>query len=159
MQLTFGDAEQQGRRKRTRREIFLSEMEQVVPWKVLLALIEPHYPKTGGPGRQPYRLETMLRIHLLQQWYALSDPAMEEALCDTPVMCQFTQLGGLEEIPDETSILNFRRLLEKHQLATALFKQINVHLARRGMSLRAGTICRCNDHQRTIVNQECRRQA
>lgn len=63
MQLTFGDAEQQGRSKRTRRDIFLSEMEQVVPWKALLALIEPHYPKTGGPGRQPYRLETMLRIH------------------------------------------------------------------------------------------------
>ena len=77
MQLTFGDAEQQGRRKRTRREIFLSEMEQVMPWTALLALIEPHYPKSGGPGRQPYRLETMLRIHLLQQWYALSDPAME----------------------------------------------------------------------------------
>ena len=147
MQLTFGDAEQQGRRKRTRREIFLSEMEQVVPWKALLVLIEPHYPKTGGPGRQPYRLETMLRIHLLQQWYALSDPAMEEALCDTPVMRQFTQLGGLEEIPDETTILNFRRLLEKHQLAAAMFKQINAHLARKGMSLRAGTIV-----DATIIN-------
>ena len=147
MQLTFGDAEQQGRRKRTRREIFLSEMEQVVPWKALLVLIEPHYPKTGGPGRQPYRLETMLRIHLLQQWYALSDPAMEEALCDTSVMRQFTQLGGLEEIPDETTILNFRRLLEKHQLAAAMFKQINAHLARKGMSLRAGTIV-----DATIIN-------
>ena len=140
MQLTCGDAEQQGGRKRTRREIFLSEMEQVVPWKALLALIEPHYPKTRGPGRQLYRLETLLRIHLLQQWYALSDPAMEEALCDTPVMRQFTQLGGLEEIPDETTILNFQRLLEKHQLAAAMFKQINAHLARKGMSLRAGTI-------------------
>ena len=147
MQLTFGDAEQQGRRKRTRREIFLSEMEQVVPWKALLVLIEPHYPKTGGPGRQPYRLETMLRIHLLQQWYALSDPAMEEALCDTPVMRQFTRLGGLEEIPDETTILNFRRLLEKHRLAAAMFKQINAHLARKGMSLRAGTIV-----DATIIN-------
>lgn len=114
MQLTFGDAEQQGRRKRTRREIFLSEMELVVPWNALLALIEPHYPKSGGPGRQPYRLETMLRIHLLQQWYALSDPAKEEALCDTPLMRQFTQLAGLEEIPDGTTILNFRLLLEKH---------------------------------------------
>jgi len=147
MQLTFGDAEQQGRRKRTRREIFLSEMEQVVPWKALLALIEPHYPKSGGPGRQPYRLDTMLRIHLLQQWYALSDPAMEEALCDTPVMRQFAQLGGLEEIPDETTILNFRRLLEKHRLAAAMFKQINALLARRGMSLRAGTIV-----DATIIN-------
>lgn len=139
MQLTFGDAEQQGRRKRTRREIILSEMELVVPWKALLALIEPHYPKTGGPGQQPYRLETMLRIHLLQQWYALSDPVMKEGLCDTPVMRQFTQLDGLEEIPDETTIPNFRRLLEKHQLAAAMLKQLNAHLARKGMSLRAGT--------------------
>ncbi len=107
--MTFSDAEQQGRRKRTRREISLSEMEQVVPWRALLALIEPHYPKSGSPGRQPYRLETMLRIHLLQQWYALSDPAMEEALCDTPVMRQFNQLGGLEEIPDEMNRPGFCR--------------------------------------------------
>ncbi|WP_305806958.1 IS5 family transposase [Stenotrophomonas sp. YIM B06876] len=147
MQLTFGDAEQQGRRKRTRREMFLSEMEQVVPWKGLLALVAPHYPKSGGPGRQPYRLETMLRIHLLQQWYALSDPAMEEALCDTPLMRQFARLGGLEEIPDETTILNFRRLLEKQQLAAALFNQVNTHLARKGLSLRAGTIV-----DATIIN-------
>lgn len=78
MQLTFGDGEYDG--KRTRREVFLAEMDQVVPWKDLLALIRPHYPKSGQPGRQPYPLETMLRIHFLQQWYALSDPAMEEAL-------------------------------------------------------------------------------
>ncbi len=71
MQLSFGDAEHNGKRKRTRREVFLAEMDQVVPWKALLALIEPHYPKSGQPGRQPYRLETMLRIHFLQQWYAL----------------------------------------------------------------------------------------
>ncbi|KGE51449.1 hypothetical protein GW15_0214600, partial [Xanthomonas axonopodis pv. vasculorum] len=77
MQLTFGDAEGLGKRKQTRREIFLAEMERIVPWKQLLALIEPHYPVSGRPGRQPYALVTMLRIHLLQQWYALSDPAME----------------------------------------------------------------------------------
>lgn len=80
MQLSFGDAESLTNRKRTRREVFLAEMDQVVPWKALLALIEPHYPKTGRPGRPPYPLATMLRIHFLQQWYALSDPAMEEAL-------------------------------------------------------------------------------
>ena len=147
MQVGFGDAEQQGQRKRTRREMLLSEMEQVVPWKGLLVSIEPHYPKTGGPGRQPYRLETMLRIHLLQQWYALSNPAMEEALCDTPVMRQFTQLGGLEEIADETIILNFRLLLEEHQLAAAMFKQINAQLAHKGMSLCTDTIVNA-----TIVN-------
>ncbi|WP_431769114.1 transposase, partial [Xanthomonas campestris] len=84
MQLTFGDAEGLGKRKQTRREIFLAEMEQVVPWQQLLGLIAPHYPVSGRPGRQPYALATMLRIHLLQQWYALSDPAMEEALHEIP---------------------------------------------------------------------------
>ena len=84
----------------------------MVPWKSLLALIEPHYRKTGRPGRQPYPLATMLRIHLLQQWYALGDPAIEEALYDTPVVRRFAQLGGLAGIPDETTILHFRSLLE-----------------------------------------------
>lgn len=140
MQLTFGDAENAGSRKRTRREIFLDEMEQVVPWTALLALIEPHYPKAGRPGRQPYALETMLRIHLQQQWYALSDPAMEEALHDTPVMRRFARLGGLDAVPDETTILNFRRLLETHGLAGRMLEAVNAHLARKGQSLRAGTI-------------------
>ena len=94
MQLTFGDAEGLGQRKRTRKEIFLAEMEQVVPWNALLKLIEPHYPKMGRPGRQPYAVATMLRIHFLQQWYALSDPAMEEALYDTAVLRRFAGLSG-----------------------------------------------------------------
>ena len=140
MQLTFGDAEGLGQRKQTRREIFLAEMDQVVPWKALLALIEPHYPKLGRPGRQPYPLATMLRVHFLQQWYALSDPAMEEALYDTPVMRRFAQLGGLADIPDETTILNFRRLLETHGLAAKMLAKVNKHLARKGLSLRGGTI-------------------
>lgn len=140
MQLTFGDAEGLGQRKRTRREVFLAEMEQVVPWPALLKLIEPHYPKLGRPGRQPYALATMLRIHFLQQWYALSDPAMEEALYDTAVMRRFARLSGLDAIPDETTILNFRRLLETHDLARQVFEQVNVHLARKGQSLKAGTI-------------------
>ena len=140
MQLTFGDAEGMGKRKRTRREIFLAEMEQVVPWQALLALIEPHYPKAGRPGRQPYAIATMLRIHFLQQWYALSDPAMEEALYDTPVMRRFARLSGLDNVPDETTILNFRRLLETHGLAESIFERVNAHLARKGQSLKAGTI-------------------
>ena len=140
MQLTFGDAEALSQRKPTRRERFLAEMDQVVPWQSLLALIEPHYPKTGRPGRQPYPLATMLRIHFLQQWYALSDPGMEEALYDTPVMRRFAQLGGLADIPDETTILNFRRLLETHGLAAKLFARVNAHLGRKGLSLRGGTI-------------------
>jgi transposase, IS5 family len=140
MQLTFGDAEGMGKRKRTRREIFLAEMEQVVPWSALLSLIEPHYPKAGRPGRPPYSLATMLRIHFLQQWYALSDPAMEEALHDTPVMRRFARLSGLDNVPDETTILNFRRLLETQGLSAKLFERVNTHLARKGQSLRSGTI-------------------
>src|SRR5690625_263351 len=140
MQLTFGDAEGMSKRKRTRKEVFLAEMEQVVPWNALLKLIEPHYPKMGRPGRQPYALATMLRIHFLQQWYALSDPAMEEALYDTAVMRQFARLSGLGNIPDETTILNFRRLLESQKLAPKILKRVNAHLARKGQSLRAGTI-------------------
>ena len=140
MQLSFGDAEGLGSRKRTRREVFLAEMDQVVPWKALLALIEPHYPKMGRPGRQPYPLATMLRIHFLQQWYALSDPAMEEALVDTPVMRRFAQLGGMDDVPDETTILNFRRLLETHGLAEKIFKPVNAQLSRKGLSLRPVTV-------------------
>ena len=97
MQLTFGDAEGLGQRKRTRKEIFLAEMEQVVPWNALLKLIEPHYPKMGRPGRQPYAVATMLRIHFLQQWYALSDPAMEGSIAfrvDCP-LCEAVTLGRL----------------------------------------------------------------
>ncbi|WP_407462826.1 IS5 family transposase [Xanthomonas campestris] len=140
MQLTFGDAEGLGKRKQTRREIFLAEMEQVVPWQQLLGLIAPHYPVSGRPGRQPYALATMLRIHLLQQWYALSDPAMEEALHEIPTLRRFAQLGGLDDIPDETTILNFRRLLETHGLAARMLEAVNAHLARKGQSLRSGTI-------------------
>jgi IS5 family transposase len=140
MQLTFGDAEGLGKRKQTRREIFLAEMDQVVPWGALLGLIEPHYPKLGRQGRQPYPLATMLRIHFLQHWYALSDPAMEEALYDTAAMRRFAQLGGLDEVPDETTILNFRRLLETHDVARKILTKVNAHLARKGLSLRSGTI-------------------
>ena len=140
MQLTFGDAEDLGQRKRTRREVFLAEMNQVVPWPALLKLIEPHYQKLGRPGRQPYPLETMLRVHFLQQWYALSDPGMEEALYDTPVMRRFAGLGGLDTVPDETTILNFRRLLETHDLARQMLEQVNTFLSRKGLSLRGGTI-------------------
>ena len=140
MQLTFGDAEGLGTRKQTRREIFLAEMEQVVPWQQLLGLVAPHYPVSGRPGRQPYALATMLRIHLLQQWYALSDPAMEEALHEIPTLRRFAQLGGLDNVPDETTILNFRRLLETHGLAARMLEAVNAHLARKGQSLRSGTI-------------------
>ena len=109
-QISFSDAEYAGKRKKTRREVFLDEMEVVVPWKALLGLIEPHYP-VAGRGRRPYPLESMLRVHLMQNWFALSDPAMEEALYEITSLRTFAGLG-LEAIPDETTILNFRHLLE-----------------------------------------------
>ena len=118
-QLTFADAEYAGKRKQTRKELFLIEMDQVVPWRGLIALIEPHYPKGEG-GRPAYPLMAMLRVHLMQNWFGYSDPAMEEALYETTILRQFAELS-LERIPDETTILNFRRLLEKHDLATGIF--------------------------------------
>jgi IS5 family transposase len=118
--------------------LFLIEMDQVVPWKGLVALIEPHYPKGEG-GRPAYPLMAMLRVHLMQNWFGYSDPAMEEALYETTILRQFAGLS-LERIPDETTILNFRRLLEKHELAAGILAVINGYLGDRGLSLRQGTI-------------------
>ena len=137
-QMTFADAEYAGKRKQTRKELFLIEMDRVVPWKGLIALIEPHYPKGEG-GRPAYPLMAMLRVHLLQNWFGYSDPAMEEALYETTILRQFAGLS-LERIPDETTILNFRRLLEKHELAAGILAVINGYLGDRGLSLRQGTI-------------------
>ena len=137
-QMTFADAEYAGKRKQTRKELFLIEMDRVVPWKGLIALIEPHYPKGEG-GRPAYPLMAMLRVHLLQNWFGYSDPAMEEALYETTILRQFAGLN-LERIPDETTILNFRRLLEKHELAAGILAVINGYLGDRGLSLRQGTI-------------------
>ncbi|AYZ58132.1 IS5 family transposase [Pseudomonas aeruginosa] len=139
-QMSFSDVEYAGKRKQTRRERFLAEMEQVVPWAGLLALIELFYPKAGN-GRRPYPLESMLRIHLLQNWFALSDPAMEEALYEITSLRQFAQLSLTQgSIPEDTTIMNFRHLLEKHGLASGILAVINDHLGDRGLSLRQGTI-------------------
>ena len=137
-QMTFADAEYAGKRKQTRRELFLIEMDQAVPWKGLLALIEPHYPKGQG-GRPTYPLMAMLRVHLMQNWFGYSDPAMEEALYETTILRQFAGLS-LDRIPDETTILNFRHLLEKNDLAVGILGVINGYLVDRGLSLRQGTI-------------------
>ena len=137
-QISFSDAEQAGKRKKTRREVFLSEMELVVPWKALLKVIEPHYP-VAGRGRRPYPLQAMLRVHLMQNWFALSDPAMEEALYEIASLRTFAGLS-LEAIPDETTILNFRHLLEANYLAEDIFNQVNAHLARKGLLLKRGAI-------------------
>ena len=138
-QISFADAEHAGKRKKTRREIFLEEMELVVPWKALLKLIEPHYPMAGR-GRRPYPLDTMLRVHLMQNWFTLSDPAMEEALYEIACMRSFARLSLAEAIPDETTILNFRHLLEANDLADDLLKEINAYLTRKGLMLKRGSI-------------------
>ena len=138
-QMSFSDAEYAGKRKRTRREVFLAEMEQVIPWKSLVGLIEPFYP-VSGRGRHPYPLETMLRVHLMQNWFGLSDPATEEALYEITSMRQFAGLSLSGPIPDETTILNFRRLLEVNELAPEIFAQINAYLGRKGLMLKRGSI-------------------
>ena len=127
-------------RKKTRKREFLEEMTRVVPWKDLTALIEPHYPK-GKTGRPPMGLEVMLRVHLLQQWFGLSDPAMEEALHDVPLYREFAGLEGpMRRLPDESTILRFRHLLEKHDLGDAILATVNVILQRHGLMLKAGTV-------------------
>ena len=138
-QISFADAEYAGKRKKTRREVFLDEMERVVPWKALLKVIEPFYPVAGN-GRRPYPLATMLRVHLMQNWFALSDPAMEEALYEIASLRNFAGLDLREAIPDETTILNFRHLLEEYDLAEDIPKQVNAHLTRKGLLLKRGSI-------------------
>jgi len=139
-QLSFSDAEFVGKRKLTRREKFLGEMERAIPWAVFAELVEPHYPKAGN-GRRPYPLEVMLRIHFMQQWFNLSDPAMEEALYDSTSIRRFAKLSLTRgSIPDETTILNFRHLLEKHNLAADALEAVNLTLADQGITIRKGTI-------------------
>ena len=117
-------------------------MENVVPWKALIDLTEPHYPKTSSKGgRPPYPLATMLRIHLLQQWYDLSDPAMEDALIEVPTMRRFAGIDMISDrIPDETTILTFRHLLEKHDLGQQIFEVVKAHLKANGMAMKQGMI-------------------
>lgn len=139
-QQSFATLAYQNKKIVTKREAFLKEMEQVVPWSRLLKLIEPHYPKKGN-GRPPIPMEVMLRIYFLQQWYALSDPAAEEALYDMESMRRFSLLElGEDVIPDETTILNFRRLIEKHDLSVAMFNDINAYLVDRGIKVSKGSM-------------------
>jgi hypothetical protein len=136
------DAHFAGKKKRTKRDVFLAEMAAVVPWPALEALIEPHYPKVGPQGWSatlPHRCD--VAHYCLQQWYCLSDPGAEEALYDIQSMRAFCQLElGRDTIPDETTILNFRHLLEAHALTKAVFEAVAEHLEARGTLLRGGTI-------------------
>jgi transposase, IS5 family len=128
--------------KKTRREVLLEEMNQVVPWAALVALIQPHargaHQALGG--RPPFAIETMLRIHCIQLWWNLSDPAMEEELYERPLYREFAGLAGAKRLPDETTILRFRHLLDKHQLAPKVLATINAQLAQRGLKLKTGTL-------------------
>src|SRR5437764_2734233 len=133
--------------RKTRRAIFLEEMEQVVPWRELCALIEPFYPKPGN-GRPPVGVERMLRIYFLQQWFNLSDPAVEEALYDSLAMRRFVDIDlGREPAPDETTVCRFRHLLEEHDLGRPLFDEVQRQLAAKGLKVATGTIV-----DATIIN-------
>ena len=133
--------------KKTRRSVFLAEMERVVPWGKLCALIEPVYPKPGN-GRPPVGLDRMLRIYFLQQWFNLSDPAVEEALYDSSAMRAFAGIDlGREPVPDETTVCKFRHLLEQHHLGRQIFEQVGRHLQDQGLKVSSGTIV-----DATIIN-------
>ena len=141
-QLTLAANDFERFRKPTRRERFLAEMDGVVPWAELVALIEPHYPKASSAGGRPAAgLERMLRIHCLQLWFDLSDPAVEEALYDSRAMRAFARIDlGREPVPDETTVMRFRHLLEEHQLGARIFAEVGRILQQRGLRLSKGTI-------------------
>ena len=124
--------------KKTRKQVFLDQMDQVVPWAALVGLIAPYYPE-GKTGRPPFSLMTMLRIHFMQQWFTLSDPAMEEAFFDTPLYREFAQLEEFARLPDESTIVRFRHRLEKHKLAEQILSVVNELLTKKGLLLKAGT--------------------
>jgi IS5 family transposase len=145
MTLSAGGFERYG--KTTRRAVFLAEMDRVVPWAALCALIEPVYPKVGN-GRPPIGLERMLRIYFLQNWFNLSDPAVEEALYDSLAMRGFVGIDlGRERAPDETTVCKFRHLLETHELGKQLFEEVGRHLQSKGLKVSTGTIV-----DATIIN-------
>lgn len=140
-QQTFASLTYQAKKKQTRREKFLAEMERVVPWSKLNAVVEPHYPKAGRRGRPPMPLMAMLRIYCLQQWYAMSDPAMEDALYEIESMRRIAGLELVEDaIPDQTTILKFRRLLERHELTSKMMNVMTDTLEERGLLIQGGTM-------------------
>jgi IS5 family transposase len=146
-QLSFGDVEYQAKGKLTRRDRFLAEMDRVVPWQRLVALVLPHYPK-GKRGRPPVGLERMLRIYCLQQWYSLSDEGLEDTIYDSQAMRRFLKLNLLDHsVPDATTLLKFRRLLEQHDLATKMFAEINAMLTEKKLLMKQGTMV-----DATIIN-------
>jgi IS5 family transposase len=147
-QQSFASGSFEKYRKATRKEKFLNDMDQIIPWKELTALIAPFYPKPKGAGRRPVGIERMLRIYFLQHWFQLSDPGAEEALYDTRSLREFVGIDlGQEPVPDESTILNFRHLLEQHNLGDGLFHCVNAYLEENGMKVARGTIV-----DATIIN-------
>ena len=138
-QPTFADLEYEGKRRKTRRELFLERMDGLIPWQSLENRIRPFYPKAGR-GRHPYPLPAMLRVHYVQLFYNLSDPGMEDLLYESDPVRRFVGLKLSGPLPDETTILNFRHLLEQHNLGQGLLEEINAHLESQGLRLREGTI-------------------
>ncbi|SEG88930.1 IS5 family transposase [Marinobacterium lutimaris] len=138
-QLSFADSEFNNKRRQTRKEKFLGRMEKLIPWQRLESVIEPHYPKAGN-GRRPYPLSTMLRIHCMQQWYSMSDPAMEDALYEIASMRLFAGLSLDGAIPDHTTIMNFRHLLERHGMARKIFDEVSTWLSEAGVLVKEGTL-------------------
>ena len=138
-QPTFAELEFRGKKRKTRRELFLERMDGLIPWERLEERIRPMYPK-AGKGRQPYPLAVMLRIHCVQLFYNLSDPGMEDLLYEAESVRRFVGLKLSGALPDETTILNFRHLLERHSLGEGLLQEINAHLDSQGLRLREGTI-------------------
>ena len=138
-QPTFADLEYQGKKRKTRRELFLERIDGLIPWQKLEERIRPVYAKPGK-GRRPYPLPVMLRIHCVQLFYNLSDPGMEDLLYEAESVRRFVGLSLSEALPDETTILNFRHLLERYELGKGLMEEINAHLDSQGLRLREGTI-------------------
>lgn len=141
MQMSFSELEYATKKKQTRRDRFLSEIEAITPWAALVATITPHYPVNDGRGRPTIALELMLRMYIAQQCFGLSDEGIEDALYDSQAIRRFVGIDlGRQSAPDATTLLNFRHLLEAHQLTAAIFSAINAHLAEQGLFIRTGTI-------------------
>ncbi len=140
-QVSFAQAEYEKKKKRTRREVFLEKMEQVVPWNRLMEVIEPHYPRSGKRGRPPIGLERMLRMYFVQQWYGLADEAVEDAVYDSQALRNFMGIDlSFQSVPDATTLMGFRHLLEANDLTKAMLVEVNVMLMERGLLMTKGTL-------------------